>query len=163
MTLPELRLEAGAALALADTRRKPALRRADDPDHLLATDLPLASEEAAVRAFAEKMAGNGWTVTRRGGWLYLDHPLTPPAAQAGPRIAEGEVGCCLSLLERHPAGRASAEEVRALCKAAEAGRVPLERLCRAWHGQWAVLLRQHGELPGELFSYLSAFAQGGVR
>ena len=71
--LTPLRREMQALLATVPVRRKPALRRSDAPEALLATDLPLAAEEAAVADFTALAENAGWTVLRRGDWLLMDH------------------------------------------------------------------------------------------
>ena len=60
----------------------------------------------------------------------------------------------ISILQRHPGNGDAREKIRALVKAAEAGKQPLERLCAALHGDLAAMLRQHEPLPGELLPYL---------
>lgn len=153
--LTALRREVREALDAADTSRPPALRRASQAEALLATDLPETASEDAVAHFSEALAGRGWRVTRRGAWLLLDHPISPPAAQA--RELPGEAGCCASLLIRHPGSNAPTERIRALAKAAEAGQV--ERLCAAWHREFAAMLRRGETLPGGLLPYLYAAAR----
>lgn len=153
--LTALRAEAAALLSACPTRRRPALRRSDDPTFLLATDLPLAAEAAVAEAFTHQMEAQGWRIVPRGGWLLMDHALPMPA-DPGLATAPGEMGCALWLLRRHPGGEAPADALRALVKAAEAGPGPLERLCREWHAAWAEALRRHITLPGGLAPYLAA-------
>ncbi|MGN0971204.1 MAG: hypothetical protein ACI4OY_04550, partial [Aristaeellaceae bacterium] len=98
--LTPLRREMQTLLAGADVRRKPALRRSDAPEALLATDLPLAAENAAVAAFIAAAEKAGWSVMRQGDWLLMDHPVDAPDCPVPDRLA-GETGCCLSLLLRH--------------------------------------------------------------
>ena len=76
--LTPLRRKMQALLAAVPVRRKPALRRSDAPEALLATDLPLAAEKAAVADFIALSEKAGWTVMRRGDWLLLDHPVDAP-------------------------------------------------------------------------------------
>lgn len=135
-------------------RRRPALRRCDDPRALLATDLPQAAEDAAVADFIRRAEAEGWTVLREGGWLLMDHPV--PVPDAAPCQASGEAGCCLQLLRRHPGGDAPPGDVRELLKAAETGQT--ERLCARWHAEWAGRLRLHQPLPGGLLPYLAAIS-----
>ena len=148
-----LRRDVQAMLACVAVRRKPALRRSDAPEALLATDLPLAAEEAAVEAFTALAEAAGWTVTRRGDWLLMDHPVDAPDCPV-PAELPGEAGCCLSLLLRHGGGDAPEEDIRALVKARDAGSTALERLCAAWHRDWAARLRRREPLPGGLIPYL---------
>ena len=151
--LTPLRRGVQALLARVAVRRKPALRRSDAPEALLATDLPLAAEEAAVAAFTALAEQAGWTVTRRGDWLLLDHPVDAPDCPVPEQLA-GEAGCCLSLLLRHEGSAAPPEDIRALVKARDAGSAALERLCATWHRDWAARLRRHEPLPGGLIPYL---------
>ena len=151
--LTPLRRKMQALLAAVPVRRKPTLRRSDAPEALLATDLPLAAEEGTVEAFTAAAEEAGWTVMRRGDWLLLDHPVDTPDCPVPDRFT-GEAGCCLSLLLRHGGGDAPAEDIRALVKALDAGETALERLCAAWHRDWAARLRRHEPLPGGLIPYL---------
>lgn len=151
--LTPLRREMQSLLSAVPVRRKPALRRSDAPEALLATDLPLAAEEAAVADFTALAENAGWTVLRRGDWLLMDHSVDAPDCPV-PAELPGEAGCCLSLLLRHGGGDAPAEDVRALVKARDAGGNALERLCAAWHRDWAARLRRHEPLPGGLIPYL---------
>lgn len=151
--LTPLRREMQALLATVPVRRKPALRRSDAPEALLATDLPLAAEKAAVADFTALAENAGWTVLRRGDWLLMDHPVDAPDCPV-PAELPGEAGCCLSLLLRHGGCDAPEEDIRALVKARDAGRNALERLCAAWHRDWAARLRRHEPLPGGMIPYL---------
>lgn len=152
--LKALREQASDALMSVPARRRPALRRSDAPGALLATDLPLVSEEAAVAAFTEQMQALGWRVFRaENGWLLLDAPVPVPAALP-PDRPEGEYACCISLLQRHPDACDASAQIRALVKAAEAGAQPFTRLCAQLHADFAARLRRHELLPGALLPYL---------
>lgn len=152
--LKVLRQQVSDALAAVPVRRKPALRRSDAPDALLATDLPFAAEACAVDAFNARMAVLGWRVWVAGnGWLLLDAPVPVPEAPTDV-LPAGECGCCVSLLLRHPEEGDAADMIRAVVKAAEAGRQPFERLCAQLHGQMAAMLRQRQPLPAALLPYL---------
>lgn len=153
--LRALRREVQALLASVSSQRKPALRRTDDPGALLATDLPGIAQPEAVEAFAAELEAWGWRAWQRDGWLLLDRPVPVPE-WAWPEAYPGEWGCCLWLLRLHPGQEAPAGHIRALVKAQEQGREQVERLCRAWHGEFALLLRQHQPLPGGLAPYLCA-------
>lgn len=150
--LTALRQAVQRELLSLPVRRKPALRRTDAEGFLLATDLPLTAEEAAVEAFIRRMTELGWRVLRQGSWLQLDCPVPVPVTDAFP--ACGECACCISLLERHPEDGDAAEYIRRVVKAADAGRQPFERLCIQLHGEFAAMLRQHQPLPGALLPYL---------
>ena len=151
--LTPVRQAAREALRETPTSRKPALRRSDDPDALLATDLPLVADGAAVEAYAARMTAMGWRVWKKEGWLLMDAEIPKPEASA-PIEARGEARCCVSLLERHPEGEPDSAAIRAVAKAAESGRIALERLCKRWHAEWAAALREHRDLPGGLLPYL---------
>lgn len=152
--LTALRTQLAALLDACQVRRKPALRRSLSPHALFSTDLPLAAEETAVAVFMQSAQAQGWFVTREGDWLQLDHPLPPPPVLPVPPCA-GYAGCALSLLMRHPGDDAcTADELRALCKAAESGPSALEKLCRVLCRDWAARLRRHEPLPSGLLPYL---------
>lgn len=151
--LTALRGEIQAALADVPVTRKPALRRSDDPDALLATDLPLAADEEVVQRFIGRMNERGWRVRRQGSWLLLDAEVPVPD-DAVPETLKGELGCCISLLLRHPGGETDRAALRALVKAAEIGFEALEKCCAGLHASWAAALREHRNLPGGLLPYL---------
>lgn len=151
--LTTLRREVQAALADVPVTRKPALRRSDDPEALLATDLPMAADEETVQRFIGRMNERGWRVWRQGSWLLLDAEVPVPN-DAIPEALNGELGCCISLLLRHPGGETDREALRALVKAAERGPKALETYCAVLHASWAAALREHRELPGGLLPYL---------
>lgn len=152
--LRELRLQVTCALNETPASRKPALRRSDSPDALLATDLPLVADKAAVEAFAARLTAQGWRVfPGSNNWLLLDAEVPVPQV-VGDFHPQGEAACCISILQRHLGNGDARERIRALVKAAEAGRQPLERLCAALHGDLAAMLRRHERLPGGLLPYL---------
>jgi len=153
--LTALRKAAQTCLAGVSVSRKPALRRSDEPDALLATDLPRVADKEAVAAFAAAMEKDGWRVWEKSGWLLLDHDVPAPAWR-WPDEYPGEWGCCMWLLKQHPGGDAPAEMIRALVKAAEQGNDKVERLCAQWHGLFAEMLRRRQPLPGALAPYLYA-------
>ena len=151
--LKALRAQVQTVLYAVPARRKPALRRSDEPDALLATDLTLIAQEADVAAFVQTMAAQGWRTRLHNGWLLLDAPVPVPEAEM-PRQLAGECGCCISLLARHPDDGPAEAAIRALVKAADAGRAYVERLCGQLHGELAVSLRRRSPLPGALLPYL---------
>lgn len=153
--LTALRKAVQACLENIPASRKPALRRSDDPDALLATDLPLVAQAGDAAAFAAAMEQAGWRVWEKNGWLLLDHAVPAPVWR-WPGEYPGEWGCCLWLLRQHGNETAPAEMIRALVKAAEQGRDKVERLCAQWHGLFAEMLRNRRELPGGLAPYLCA-------
>ncbi len=151
--LTALRQQVQVVLYAVPAKRKPALRRSDAPDALFATDLPLIAEAKAVCTFMADMEAMGWTVRERNGWLTLDAAIPEPAYVI-PNIPAGECGCCISLLLRHPEDAPANDHIRAAVKAAEAGKLPFERLCGQFHGEFAAQLRSHQPLPGALLPYL---------
>lgn len=153
--LTALRREVQAKLMSVPASRKPALRRSEDPGALLATDLPGIAKPEAVAAFVAAMEAEGWHVWQKDGWLLLDHAVPMPE-WGWPEVYPGEWGCCMWLLRQHLGTEAPAGHIRALVKAAEQGNDKVERLCRAWHEEFAVLLRAHQPLPGGLAPYLRA-------
>ena len=154
--LRALRARVNAALAEVPVRRKPALRRSDAPDALLATDLPHAAEAEAVAAFVARMTAEGWRIrTAENGWLLLDADVPLPEAAPAEEDVPGECGCCLSILARHAEEDGPAAEwLRTIIRAAEAGEKPFERCCGQLHAYLAELLRLHQPLPGILLPYL---------
>lgn len=154
--LRALRARVNAALAEVPVRRRPALRRSDAPDALLATDLPHAAEAEAVAAFVARMTAEGWRIRQaENGWLLLDAQVPVPEAAHAAEDVPGECGCCLSILARHAEEDGQADGwIRAVAKAAEAGEQPFVRCCGQLHAQLAEALRLHQPLPGKLLSYL---------
>lgn len=152
--MKSLRAEVNGILLAASCRRKPALRRSDAPDALLATDLPLAADAEVVGDAVHRLSTLGWRIwPAENGWLLLDAPVPSPDA-APPRSLWGECGCCISILLRRPENGEAAELIRALVKAEEAGRQPFERFCTHLHGELAARLRRREPLPGALLPYL---------
>lgn len=153
--LRALRAQVNAHLWQAQTVRKPALRRTDDPSALLMTDLPRIASEEAVAAFVEAITAEGWRVQCGPDWILLDHDVPVPEAP-WPEEYPGETGCCAWLLRQHPGDASAQGYIRALAKAADAGHDKVEQLCRQWHGEFAACLREHRPLPGRLAPYLCA-------
>ena len=153
--LSELRKQMQQLLAQVPASRKAALRRTDAPDALLATDLPLLAEEDDLTAFVAVVMAHGWRVAfAPNGWMKLDHDIPVPGVTVPEGVA-GEAGCCISLLQRHPGNEVDAVRLRALVKADDAGKKELDKLCRAWHREFAEMLREKKPLPA-LLPYLSA-------
>ena len=151
--LTKLRAQVQGVLYAVPAKRKPALRRSDAPDALFATDLPMIAEPEAVCAFVADMETLGWNVREEKGWLTLDAAVPVPEYSL-PTALIGECGCCISLLLRHQEEGAAEDAIRAVVKAAEAGRLSFERLCGQLHGEFAAKLRIHQPLPGALLPYL---------
>ena len=103
-------------LATVPTLRRPALRRSEDANALFATDLPLLADAADFCRLAEK---HGWRTWMQGGWLLLDKLPNPPDMPTKIPDAPGELGCCLSLLARHPDDTVDDTLLRALLKSAD--------------------------------------------
>ncbi len=151
--LTALRQQVQGVLYAVPANRKPALRRSDAADALLATDLPLVAAETGVAAFRAEMNRLGWQVSQRNGWLTLDAAVPAPEA-AIPDAPAGECGCCISLLLRHRENAPAEDFIRAVVKAADAGKMPFERLCAQLHAEFSARLRRHESLPGALLPYL---------
>lgn len=156
--LTALRRQVQEVLYACTAVRKPALRRSDDPRALLATDLPLAAGPQQAALFCARMESLGWTTCQQNGWILLDVPVPAPQT-AVPGELKGECGCCISLLLRHPEDAPAQEQIRAVVKAADAGRQPFERLCSSLHADFAARLRRHQPLPGALLPYLCDASQ----
>lgn len=134
-------------MATVPTLRRPALRRSDDANALFATDLPLLADAADFCRLAEK---HGWRTWMQGGWLLLDKLPNPPDMPTKIPDAPGELGCCLSLLARHPDDTADDALLRALLKSADAGRSGAGKILPCAHRDLAARLRTHNPLPGTL-------------
>ncbi len=148
-----MREQVQRVLYAVPAKRKPALRRSDAPDSLFATDLLLIAPTDAVASFCTEIARLGWRTDTRKGWITLDAPVPVPDA-AIPMVGAGECGCCISLLLRHPGDAYADDFIRAVAKAADAGRSNFERLCGQLHAEFAARLRRHEPLPGKLLPYL---------
>lgn len=151
--LTSLRMQVQRVLYAVPARRKPALRRSDALDALFATDLPLIAETEAVAAFRANMTHMGWRTDLHKGWLTLDAAVPVPDSDV-PADMAGECGCCISLLLRHREDAPADDLIRAVVKAADAGKRPFERLCGQLHGDFAARLRRNEPLPGALLPYL---------
>ena len=154
--LTALRQEAQALLATVPTSRRPALRRSEDENALFATDLPLLAD---VSDFCRRAEKHGWRTRMQNGWLLLDKLPNPPEMPMRIPDAPGELGCCLSVLARHPDDAADDKLLRALLKAADAGGQAMEKYARALHRDLAARLRTHTPLPGQLLPYLCRAAE----
>lgn len=155
--LSPLRQEVQRLLVSVPTARRPALRRSDDDQALLATDLPLLTADWAD--FARQAEEQGWRVWQQNGWLLLCRIPNPPAMPEVLPSASGELGCCLSLLSRHQEAGDAAHWLVSLLKAEDAGAQALERYARALHRALAARLRTHEPLPGILLPYLCHAAE----
>lgn len=151
--LKTLRAQVQGVLYAVPANRKPSLRRSDAPDALLATDLPLIAGAEEVARFCAEIGQLGWKVTMRRDWLTLDVPVPVPDAVMDESGA-GECACCIALLKRHRGDAPAEADIRAVVKAADAGRQPFERLCAQMHAAYAARLRRHEPLPGALLPYL---------
>ncbi|MBQ3156194.1 MAG: hypothetical protein IJB81_04605 [Clostridia bacterium] len=156
--LSELRMQVQTALYAVPAKRKPALRRSDLPQALLATDLPLIAEDNAVAAFSDALRRQGWRIGTHQGWLTLDRDVPVPAVQRPERLT-GAWGCVISLLLRHPDEAPAEDVIRAVVKAEDTGKMPFERLCGQLHADFAARLRRHEPLPGKALPYLCHAAE----
>ena len=160
--LPGWRSELSCLLQGLPLERRPAIRRASQPDWLLACDLPLVAGEETTARFLAGAEAAGWRWKRNADWLLLNPPLSlpDPGQDALQTIAEGELHCAIALLLRHGGSAWNEEDAWAVLKAAETGPEALDRLCARFHGEWAALLRQGKPLPGGLVSLLMAAGKG---
>lgn len=125
-------------------KRKPVLRRADEKDHLFATDLPTLIESRELKRFLETADALGWTVTEKGNWILLD-PLYDFEREI--RVEESaEMEACLDLAERHETIR-EPEILRAVLKVSEKSAGEQERFFEELHGELAKRLREKQALP----------------
>lgn len=74
--LTSLRKRVTELMASVPVTRKPALRRSDEPDMLLATDLPGLTDSSSLEVLLETLTADGWSFRQQNGWLLLDHELT---------------------------------------------------------------------------------------
>lgn len=65
-----------------------------------------------------------------------------------------EIGCLISLLERHPSEEMDTAALHRLLKAADHSTAELEKEARRLHQSWAALLRSRQSLPGALLPWL---------
>ena len=151
--LTALRRQVQAVLYAVPATRKPALRRSDAPEALFATDLPLIAGEEAVHTFIADMERQGWRLRELNGWLALDAAIPVPEYII-PTTPAGECGCCITMLLRHQEDAWAADYIRVVVKAADAGKMPFERLCAQLHADFSVRLRKHQPLPAALLPYL---------
>ncbi len=135
--------------------RRPSIRRCDDPEWLLATDLPLLIDQERMKEFLNRISEAGWQSQLFGDWLYLRREIKPPEyeTRADEQICESCM-CLISLLERHPGGESSQRERIAMCKAEEYSRQEFLRFMDLLHREWATRLRQRVHLPSDLAPWL---------
>ena len=131
-------------LAAVRTVRKPALRRSESDEYLLATDLPAVTDAENLRLFTEAAENEGWAWTIRSGWLLLDMVLKRTVIIAE-RFPESEA--CAGILKRHPERRDGKREWRELYKACEQGGIIERAAFRKLHSEMAIALREHKDLP----------------
>lgn len=153
--LTEMRREVRALLDGCGATRPPALRRAEDAAHLLATDAPSLLDEVGITRLRKALHAQGYSTELVRGWLLMDKALTlTENVQPPETLPAGEAGCVISLLLRHPSDMLDTESVRALAKASEMGIGALERVCAGLHRDFAARLRQGEALPGGLLPYV---------
>ena len=144
------------AMAGIEVLRPPVIRRSDEPEWMLATDLPGLTSEEGLNRFCEHVTASGWRHQRRGDWLLLDHLGALPTAGRPEGKITGEAASVISLLERHPDSAMDEKLLRMIAKRAEEGEAALENLCRSLHRDLAGRLRRGEALPGMLLPYLYA-------
>ena len=143
-----LRAEVLATWSDLACTRPPALRRADQPDRLLATDAPLVLSEADLTVWRGRMHTLGWRMAERGIWLLLTKALRAPEDAALPDSACFDA--CRSLLLRHPGGTSTQTERLLICKAQEMPADQQRKIAHMLQAEWAVRLRKHMPLPSDL-------------
>ena len=109
-------------------------------------DLPRAVEETQVERFRRRARDAGWTVREESGWLLLDRPELLPRPAFPPNLPDGEAGCVLSLLQRHPELWDDLIARRALAKASELSTQEAQRVCLQIHRRWALTLAEGNTL-----------------
>ena len=149
-----LRGELNALLEEIPCRRRPALRRAAQPEWLFATDLPQAAEAPALDAFTLRAEAAGWRWAPAQGWLLLARLPDWGEPPGLPALPAGEAGSLLSLLARHPSGETEPAPLFDLLKASEEGAAALETCCARLHALAAGRLRLRQPLPGGLAAAL---------
>ena len=139
------RNEIARLLDSVNTSRKPCVRRSNESDSLLATDLPLVTDTEGVRLFRNLAGECGWTVrTGKNGWLMLDRV---PERMTVVSSRGTEALACASLLERHSYKEPDAVIWRELVKACEEGKNVEERAFARLHALIAERLKSHAPLP----------------
>ena len=116
-----------AARLLADIpQTRPAVvRRSDEAGWLLATDLPLVTDAAALSGFRRLAGEAGFRCgVASNGWLLLDAWEQLPTASLPGICPDGETGAAISLLARHPGKADPAETVRQIARAGDRGGEP---------------------------------------
>ena len=148
--LTRARAEIAELLKGLPVSRPPAVRRAIPDDWMLACDLPQCAEAETMDRFVRCAEDNGWRIERRDGWILLDKTeildLCAGDHTGSPLRDSGEMGCVLSLLERHPVFREDPSILRILAKASELSPVAAEPECRKLHQEMAVRLRLRSSL-----------------
>lgn len=141
--MKELRKELLEAISALPFDRVPIIRRSNNPNYLLTSDLPLHIPKNVLDAFIRKMTEDGWTVTITGNnWIEVDKKLI---YKIGGTISGNEASCCARLLEKHPGNADEHKTERDILKAKDANK--LEECCRSLHRSWAEALRRGDELP----------------
>ena len=151
--LPEARSRLRALMEDIPQTRPCCIRRSDDDRFLLATDLPLVTDEAAFRCLMVDAENAGFRCEIIRNWLFVDCAIEPETEK--PPVFSPEGRCCLSILKRHPDGETDAIWLRRVVKAFEAGEKPLEKCFAQLHMELAARLRQHRPLPTNLIPYLA--------
>ena len=144
-----LRKELAALLTEQQGYRAPAIRRSLDEAWLYATDLPKLYEGDTPTTMITALVSAGWEYTQAGNWLLLRKTAQEPPEDWYTEPFGQEAASCLSLLDRHPAGKdePSDAEQRMLIKAGEKGKTAYEAACTALHQDWAERLREGRPLP----------------
>lgn len=126
-------------------RRKPVLRRADEPEYLFATDLPEVTEESDLKAFCLIAESKGWRIQKKGTWLLLDPGVEDSTIPC--TVSCSDAYACISLLERHHESVFEPMWTRRILKSVEAGQKDQEKCFSELHGMMSERLRRKMPLP----------------
>ncbi|MBR5345191.1 MAG: hypothetical protein IK127_05135 [Clostridia bacterium] len=140
--LTRARTEAAELLKGLPVSRSAVIRRAIPDEWMLACDLPQCAEPEIVCEFQAKAVAEGWETELRDGWVLLDKTelLTMPEIPIS--YPDGEMGCVLSLISRHPEFLKGESLLRNLAKATELSSTAAEIIFKKLHAELATRLRQ---------------------
>ncbi len=149
MVLNEMRKELASVLAGSGENGAPVIRRSLSEDWLYATYLPVMKNGSIPEPVIRRLTEAGWEFVQDGSWLQLRKSAPEPPENWYSGAFGPEAGCCLSLMERHPAdeGESSETAQRMLIKAGEEGETAYEKACAVLHRKWAERLRKGEALP----------------
>ena len=149
MVLNEMRKELASVLTGSAENRAPVIRRSLSEDWLYATYIPVLNNGSIPETVIRRLTGAGWEYAQDGSWLQLRKSASEPPENWYSGPFGPEAGCCMSLMERHPADEGETTEAvqRMLIKAGEEGETAYEKACAVLHRIWAERLRRGEALP----------------